>query len=417
MANTNSTYLELQSQKLVMLTCLGTLVHWYDFYIFSFIASWILRSYYQTQSQSLVWLSVIGLAVGLLVRPLGALYFSPQMDRVGRRALFSRSLNVMLVSNIILVLAPFSLFPLEVTLAVLLLTRVLQGVSLTMEYGAAANYIYESVATERRGFYLGLLQITAPIGFGLALGAQYYGVQIFSTPWFAQGGGWRILVLLGLPLVILSRKIRHDLAESPEFLQLERRQALDLRKVWPRLRAMGWQKLAFLTLAFGAPQGASYYFAHFYFGAYFDSKYAPFYLIGAITLCWPLAWAGGALSDKVSPIKLWHWSLIVLWLLLALLLVLPIGQKVLMVLIYGNSLLIYGLVSRLLIESFPLEQRGLGISLPYHIGNGIFGGLMGLMGLWLGAGSQSQSFRAAVFCWLIIGFGGALSFLKWHKPT
>lgn len=406
MANYNSSYQEMQSQKLVMLTCLGTLVHWYDFYIFSFIAPLILKSYYHAQGDQLIWLSMIALAVGLLVRPIGAIFLSPKMDIIGRKALFSQSLHLMLFSNLLLLMTPFSILNLNWGIALLLIIRVLQGVSLTMEYGAASSYIFESVQESKRGFYLGLLQITAPIGFGLSLGAQYYGSQLILPEWWAQGG-WRIFVLLGLPLVILSRKIRHDLQESPAFELLQKRQELEVVSILSRIRKVGWGKLIFLIFAVAAPQGASYYFSHFYFAPYFDPKWSSLYLLGAIILFWPMSLISSTLTDSFSAFKLWRINLLIMLFLLMSLAVVTAGKMWIMLGLYAMSLFTYGLVSRLLLDSFSTGLRGLGTSITYHFGNGVFGGLLGLVGL-LSQNTIQSTQWALYFCLLAVAIGFAL---------
>lgn len=415
MANYNSSFQDMQTQKLIMLTCLGTLVHWYDFYIFSFIAPLVLKSYYQAQGDQLMWLSIIALAVGLLVRPIGAILLSPKMDLIGRKALFSQSLQVMLLSSVLLLITPFSLLNLHWGIGVLLIVRVLQGISLTMEYGAAATYIFESVNESKRGFYLGLLQITAPIGFGLSLGAQYYGNQFISAESW-ELGWWRVFVLLGLPLVILSRKIRHDLVESPMFELLQKRQELEVSGVRSRLKKIGYGKIIFLIFAVAAPQGASYYFSHFYFSPFFEPEWSSLYLLGAIIVFWPMSLISSALADIYSTIKLWHVSLWLMLILLLLLIFLPSLQVWTILALYAVSLFTYGLVARLLLDSFSTGLRGLGVSVTYHFGNGIFGGLMGLFSLLHHNKNQSTQW-ALYFCLFttILGLGLTLGFKFFKK--
>lgn len=410
MANYNSSYLEMQSQKLVMLTCLGTLVHWYDFYIFSYIAPIILKGYYQAQGNQLIWLSIIALAVGLLVRPIGALLLSPKMDLIGRKAFFSQSLHLMLFSNLLLLILPFSQLTLSWGIAFLMLIRVIQGVSLSMEYGAASAYIYESVQNSKRGLYLGLLQITAPIGFGLSLGVQYFANQLLLPSSWSEGS-WRWLAILGLPLVILSRKIRHDLAESPAFELLQKRQELEDSSIWLRFKKIGVNKILFLIFAVTAPQGASYYFAHFYFAPHFDPAWANLYLLGAIIVFWPMSLISSALTDHVSSLRLWQINLFLLLLILVGVSSLPIAKPFLMVGFYALALFNYGLVPRLIIEQFVPGLRGMGVSITYHFGNGIFGGVLGLLGLMHRDQAQSMQW-ALYFCLATIAVGLFLNLMR-----
>jgi len=379
MANTKprSLYIESQTQKLVVLTCLGTLVHWYDFYIFSYIAPHILRPYFSAQADSLPIYSVMAITIGMLVRPIGAFLFGHKIDQSGRKYFFEHSLNLMVVANIILFIFPFKSVEATFGIFVLFSVRVLQGISLSMEYGSASTYIFESVSSKKRGFYLGLLQVTAPIGFAFSYGVYFYFTQLLS-PETLHDYGWKFLLLLGFPLVFVSRKIRCELEESPDFIR-EVSSEDKKRSLKEQLKQIGFKKLMFYVFAFGAPQGVTYYLSHFSLTQHLPEANSHVWVLGVTIFFWPTSLIAGFLSDHFCSKKILNGALILILILLVLGIYSVIPAVVLITLIYILSLFVYGITTRIILEGFEVKDRGVGVSVPYHLGNGVFGGIIALI--------------------------------------
>lgn len=387
---------EVQTQRLVLLTSLGTLIHWYDFFTLSALLGLIMKHQIGEVSVGTNVLVLVTSFIGFLVRPLGALYFGNQMDRLGRKAFFTRSLNVMAFATLMVAILPYSWIPPWVGLTILMICRVAQGISVSMEYGAAAAYIYESVPENKTGFLTSVLQSTAFLGFLISSGAilvfqRLDGIETFQS-WL-----WRVPLILGSPLLILTYRVRATLPESPEFEKLIQSKQVAHHTIFESLKKIGFSKLAFLTFAITAPQGLSYYYAQVFFPSYLlkrfpemDKTAVSFVMMSFIAVLWPACLYAGRLVDRYNP------RIVFRTLVGALALVLPFSFAAItqiktsqtfwswdywccLAVVYIFSLMIYGVTAKVLAEEFSPTERGLGISFPYHIGNGFFGGLMGLL--------------------------------------
>src|SRR6195952_1857510 len=157
--------------KVIFSSSLGTLIEWYDFYIFGMLAKTISTQFFPEGNDTAALLSTLAIfAAGFLVRPFGALVFGRLGDMIGRKSTFLLTLVLMGGSTFLIGLVPsYRSIGIAAPLLVLLL-RLIQGLALGGEYGGAATYVAEHSPANRRGFFTSWIQTTATLGLFISLG-------------------------------------------------------------------------------------------------------------------------------------------------------------------------------------------------------------------------------------------------------
>jgi MFS family permease len=214
-------------RKVIFASSVGTLIEWYDFYIFGSLAPIIAAQFFPKGNPTAALLSTLAtFAAGFIVRPFGALVFGRLGDKVGRKYTFLLTLVLMGGSTFAIGLVPgYETIGFAAPLLVLLL-RLIQGLALGGEYGGAATYVAEHSPTDRRGFYTSWIQTTATLGLLLSLGVilitrkslaadETESIRAFES-W-----GWRIPFWVSIILVGMSIYIRLKMQESPLFSKLK----------------------------------------------------------------------------------------------------------------------------------------------------------------------------------------------------
>jgi MFS family permease len=252
----------------------GTLIEWYDFYIFGMLATIISKQFFPEDSGTSALLSTLAIfAAGFIVRPFGALVFGRLGDMIGRKHTFLLTLILMGGSTFAIGLVPgFKTIGWWAPVLVLVL-RLLQGLALGGEYGGAATYVAEHAPVDRRGYWTSWIQTTATLGLFLALGIiilvrQGQGVEKFSSEW----GGWRYPFWISLLLVLVSIIIRMRMKESPMFAKAK---AEGKTSTNPLKESFGHRanfKMVLLAL-FGAVmgQGVIWYTGQFYAQSFIEN--------------------------------------------------------------------------------------------------------------------------------------------------
>jgi MFS family permease len=421
--------------RVILASAVGTMIEWYDFYIFGSLAAILSPKFYPPGNDTFAYIAYLAtFAVGFLVRPFGALFFGRIGDLVGRKYAFLVTLSIMGGATAVIGLLPTYQTAGWFAPITLLLIRVLQGLALGGEYGGATVYVAEHVPDGKRGFYTSFIQITATLGLFVSLVVILTTQNYMSKEDFAAWG-WRIPFLISILLVTISLYIRLKMKESPIFTQIK---TAGMTSVQPLKDAFGkWDNLKRVLISlFGATagQGVIWYTGQFYALFYLQSvlkvnpKTSNIIVAIALLCAMPFFTVFGALSDKIG--RKW---LMMAACVLAIVTYIPIyksmqvaagnhviglksaknkitgaisltplvadpvtGAQVpakeapapdmpkLVLLVFIQVIyvcMIYGPIAAYLVEAFPAKIRYTSLSLPYHIGNGVFGGLLPLIGL------------------------------------
>jgi MFS family permease len=377
--------------KVIGASSAGTLIEWYDFYLFGALATILSTQFFPGDNPTAGFLKTLAVfASGFIVRPFGALVFGRLGDMVGRKFTFLLTLVLMGGSTFLIGLLPgYAEIGVFAPLALTVL-RLVQGLALGGEYGGAATYVAEHSPDGKRGFYTSFIQTTATLGLFASLGVilacrQGLGQETFNA-W-----GWRIPFLLSIFLVLISYYIRLKMEESPLFAKAKSAGKLSKNPLKESFVQPENRRLVLLAL-FGAVagQGVVWYTGQFYAlfflqrSAGVDFVTANLIIVYALLLATPFFVFFGSLSDKIG-----RKPIILAGCLLAALLYVPIyqgmmkfsnpmNQTMLVALVFVQVLfvtMVYGPIAAFLVELFPTRIRYTSMSLPYHIGNGVFGGL------------------------------------------
>ncbi len=291
----------------------GTLIEWYDFYIFGSLAPIIATQFFPKTDPTAALLSTLAtFAAGFIVRPFGALVFGRLGDLVGRKYTFLLTLLIMGGSTFCIGLIPsYEKIGFAAPIIVLVL-RLLQGLALGGEYGGAATYVAEHAPAHRRGFFTSWIQTTATLGLFLSLGiilATRNLLDSDSATSIAKFNdwGWRIPFLVSILLVAVSIVIRLKMKESPLFSKLKSEGNVSKNPLKESFGHKTNLKMVLLAL-FGATmgQGVIWYTGQFYAQSYLenvlkvDFEQSRTILIWAIVFATPFFVIFGAWSDKVG---------------------------------------------------------------------------------------------------------------------
>jgi MFS family permease len=381
--------------KVIAASSAGTMIEWYDFYIFGSLATILATQFYPAGSPTVNFLKTLAtFAVGFAVRPLGALVFGRIGDIIGRKFAFLLTLLIMGGSTAAIGFLPtYASIGLAAPI-ILVLLRLAQGLALGGEYGGAAVYVAEHAPDARRGFYTSFIQTTATLGLFVSLVVILVVRRAVGEEAFKEWG-WRIPFLLSIVLVAMSYYIRVRLKESPLFTILKEAKATSVAPIqesfgsWPK-----WK--IFLLVLFGATAGQAVvwytgqFYALFFLQTVLKVPLGTAYVIVAIALLLgaPLFVFFGSLSDRIGRKKI-----MMAGNLLAALSYYPIymamkansdpvNAPVLTALVFVQVIfvtMVYGPIAAFLVEAFPAKIRYTSLSLPYHFGNGWFGGFLPLI--------------------------------------
>lgn len=453
--------------KVIGASSLGTLIEWYDFYIFGSLAVVIANQFFPKTNPTAALLSTLAtFAAGFIVRPFGALVFGRLGDLVGRKYTFLLTLVLMGGSTFAIGCIPsYESIGFLAPILVLIL-RLIQGLALGGEYGGAATYVAEHSPAHRRGFFTSWIQTTATLGLFISLGVILLIRHVLDADPVKSiekfnDWGWRIPFLISIILVIVSIYIRLKMKESPMYTKLKTEGKTSVNPLKESFGHKANLKMVLLAL-FGATmgQGVVWYTGQFYAQSFIENvckvefDQSRTILIWAILFATPFFVVFASLSDKIGR----KWIMIIGMLLAVLsynylfnnlysiaddkakteiaekkeikISLTPIANTndsirhvvtknfyadgmsmvytktdtayaavgkttirpvvaisktlsggdywkmvgiVFILILYVT--MVYGPIAAFLVELFPTKIRYTSMSLPYHIGNGVFGGL------------------------------------------
>lgn len=450
--------------KIISASSMGTMIEWYDFYIFGSLAVVISTKFFPSDNPTAAFLSTLAtFAAGFVVRPFGALFFGRLGDLIGRKYTFMVTLLLMGGATFLIGCIPsYESIGFMAPFLVLLL-RLLQGLALGGEYGGAATYVAEHSPVGQRGYWTSWIQTTATVGLFISLMVILATRNVLSPEQF-DAWGWRVPFWVSIIMVGVSYLIRKNMDESPVFAKAKaegKTSANPLKESFGNRYNMKFVLLALFGATMG--QGVVWYTGQFYAMSFMktvmsiDSSQVDGLLGIALLFGTPFFIVFGWLSDKVG-----RKYIMMSGMLLAILLYRPIYKTMyettslknkteivekttllaelkennnqtmdsiyttnkvysdettllevktlplkngkativdgkpkeeikttikinnsdrwtLVFLIFIQVLfvtMVYGPIAAFLVEMFPVKIRYTSMSLPYHVGNGIFGGLL-----------------------------------------
>jgi len=417
---------------IIAASSVGTLIEWYDFYLYGVLALFFSKHFFSPELDPTIAFiaSLFVFWTGFLVRPLGAILFGHLGDLIGRKFTFMLTLGLMGAATFVVGLLPGYAVIGALAPILLVAMRVMQGLALGGEYGGAATYIAEHAPDGKRGLYTSWIQTTATMGIVLALLVVLICRQSMGDAVFGDWG-WRVPFLLSAILVLLSGYIRLKLEESPLFARLKEQGKASRNPAADSFLRGGRNWGLMLVALFGAtaPEGVVWYtsqfFALFYLYAVLKIDYVTVYVIMmiALSLGAPFFVAFGALSDKIGRRNImtlgFALAVITFWPVFTWLGAFKNDPVVLTILVFYLVILVtmvYGPIAAFLVELFPARIRYTSMSLPYHVGNGVFGGLVPAAGASIAA-MTGIALSGLLYPMAIAAIGVVVSLAFIREPT
>ncbi len=461
--------------KVIFASSAGTLIEWYDFYIFGSLAVVIATKFFPQGNPTAAFLSTLAtFAAGFVVRPFGALVFGRLGDMIGRKYTFMLTLLLMGGATFLIGCIPgYETIGFLAPLLVLLL-RLLQGLALGGEYGGAATYVAEHAPAHQRGYWTSWIQTTATVGLFISLIVILITKTVLSKEAFDLWG-WRVPFWSSILMVLVSYLIRRKMSESPLFAKAKaegKTSANPLKESFGNRYNLKFVLLALFGAAMG--QGVVWYTGQFYALSFIqktcniESAQTDSLLAIGLLMGTPFFIVFGWLSDKIG-----RKHIMLAGMLLAIICYRPIyrtmynisdlkqkaalvadtkqdlkvsaaangdstyhystvvnysdatkytydsvvvvhadksaevakpkitkatllngSDKWMMILLVFVQVIfvtmVYGPIAAFLVEMFPVKIRYTSMSLPYHVGNGIFGGLLPTVAVYLASKAKDS---------------------------
>jgi MHS family alpha-ketoglutarate permease-like MFS transporter len=278
-------------------------VEWYDWYVYSAFSLYFAPVFFPKGDTTAQLLNTAAIfAVGFLMRPIGAWLMGMYSDRRGRKAGLTLSVTLMCGGSLIIAATPGHAEIGNWAPAILLIARMLQGLSVGGEYGASATYLSEIAGQRRRGFYSSFQYVTLIAGQLLALGTLL-GLQTGLSDAELENWGWRIPFAIGAGLALLVFWLRRGLAETESFENLKQGET-PYSGAW--ILVTGYPRQALLVMALTAGGTLAFYAYTTYMQKFlvntsgFDRRLATQLSAAALFLYMLLRPAAGALSDRIG---------------------------------------------------------------------------------------------------------------------
>ncbi len=406
MSNTSAKRTERSTASNIIKGSLGNLIEWFDWYVYASFSVYFSASFFPSEDQTAQLLNAAAIfAIGFIMRPIGSLILGRFADKNGRRASLTLSILLMAGGSLVIGLTPGYNTIGILSPIILVITRLIQGLTLGGEYGTSATYLSEMASKEHRGFYASFQYVTLIAGQLIALLVQII-IQATLTSAQIYAWGWRIPFFVGAVGALIVLWLRLSMLESDQFTA-----AKAANKETGTLRQLAKYPKAVLTVV-GLTLGGtiSFYTYTTYLQKFMINSMglAPnvvsqvnFWALFIFMLLQPVA---GHLSDQIGRKALLLWFGISGTLLTVPLFTVLQHVKspwIAFLLMLGGLVIVTGYTSINAIvkaEMFPTEIRALGVGLPYGLTVAIFGGTVEYIALWL-KNAHHENF----FFWYVSG--------------
>ncbi|HTW69618.1 MAG TPA: MFS transporter [Acetobacteraceae bacterium] len=395
-----------QLWRATIASVIGNGLEWYDFILYGFFAAIISQTFFPSSSRFLsLMLSLATFAIGFLVRPLGGIVLGLYADHFGRKRALTLLILLMAGSTVAVGIIPgYATIGLAAPLLIVL-ARLVQGLSVGGEFASATAMLVEYVPPNRKMFYGSLQMVSQSVAVTIASLAGFITTAVLPHP-ALMAWGWRLPFLLGILVGPVGFYIRRRVEESPEFAMLAAhtnvvRTSTPFRTVLRDHRAAVLSGIGLIVVGTGA--------------TYLWNTYLPIYvtrqlhmpmasaMIG-ITICGAISTCMipfiGKLSDRIGPYRIYLTAVVVFglisWPLFAYVTAHPDRARLLEAQIVANVLLAFmaagipGMIAGL----FPTAVRSTGMALAYNVAVTVFGGLAPLTVTWMIRQFDSQMMPA-----------------------
>jgi len=371
---------------------IGNLVEWYDWYTYSAFALYFSASFFPKDNQTVQLLQTAGIfALGFIMRPIGGWLFGTIADKYGRKQSMTFSVLLMSVGSLLIAVTPTYTRVGVVAPVLLLVARLLQGLSVGGEYGVSATYLSEMATRNHRGFYSSFQYVTLVGGQLVALGVQLILQLWILTDKELHDWGWRIPFVIGALLSGVALYIRRHLDETRAYIEIKQSQKIKKNTVAALLKH---PKAIFMVVGLTLGGTLAFYTYTTYMQKFLvntvgiskaQSTLLSFFSLLLFAVLQPLF---GSISDRVG-----RRPLLLAFGITGTLFTVPLlttlshansnwqifGLMVIALLIVSGYTSINAIVKA---ELFPAEVRALGVGLPYALTVAIFGGSAEYIALW-----------------------------------
>ena len=409
-----------QRLRSILAGSIGNLVEWYDWYAYAAFSLYFAQAFFPKGDRTSQLLSTATVfAVGFLMRPLGAWLLGRYADRHGRRRALMLSVLMMCSGSLLIALTPAYAVIGVAAPVLLVVARLLQGLSVGGEYGASATYLSEMASPAHRGFWSSFQYVTLVMGHLLALVVLIALQWVFLDDAQLRAWGWRIPFVIGAVAAVTALWLRRDMHETQAFVRSEQIASGAAQARQGTLRALAAHPRAVLTVI-GLTMGGTLAFYTFTTSAHkvlvnsagLDATTAS--LLNASTLfafmlMQPVV---GALSDRIG-----RRPVLIAFGVLGTLLSVPLLTQLAAARSAWDAF--WPLLSALAITSgytsinavvkaelFPVEIRALGVGLPYALTVALFGGTAEAVALRFKQAGFEQGFywyvAACIACSLLV---------------
>jgi MHS family alpha-ketoglutarate permease-like MFS transporter len=383
----------------------GNLVEWYDWYVYSAFTLYFAPAFFPSDDPTAQLLSAAAIfAIGFVMRPIGAWVMGVYADRKGRKAGLTFSVTLMCAGSLLIAVTPsYDRIGIAAPI-ILLVARLLQGLSVGGEYGASATYLSEMAGRESRGFFSSFQYVTLISGQLIALCVLLV-LQATLPVHDLETWGWRIPFAAGGVLAVAVFYIRRGLSETDSFLNV-RRESTIKSSGWALFRHHPKQALTVMLMTAGgtlAFYAYSTYMQKFLVNTSGFSREAATAITAAALFVYMLLQpVAGALSDRVGrkPLMVGFGVLGVAftWVIFRTLET-ATSSFVAFLLVLGALVIVTGYTAINAVvkaELFPAHIRALGVALPYALANTVFGGTAEYVALWFKSHGMERGFYGYV---------------------